>query len=164
MEIFVANTSRWRLIPTMICLAFFLSVSVCMMLGLAADNVYEQKRNLYLGSLALSCSLIMSEKWIRRLVRSGEQLRIAAEGIRWAPWSDHTISWQEIKNIQTSKLSGPKSIVLTLRKPSHFPGRKYLSLQERIDQLFTRGDVVIELRGTDRRFGEAMAAIIHFRS
>ena len=100
---------------------------------------------------------------VKRLFDKGEQLRIGAAGVRWAPWSDQTIPWAEIIDVTTCSVERQKGIVLHLRDPSRFPGRGPAAIFLRLDRLLTGGHISITLAGTDRSFGEALSAIARFR-
>ena len=101
---------------------------------------------------------------LKRLFDPREQLEIGSHGVRWFPWSDHLIPWTEITDVTTWSFKRQKAIVLHLRKPSQYPGRRFAATFAGADRTLTGGDIAISLTGTDRNFEEAMSAITQFRS
>lgn len=93
------------------------------------------------------------------------QLRIGPAGVRWTRWSEETIPWSEIIDVTTYRFRSARYIVLHLRDPARFPrqglpGWRLLAIA---DRTLTGGDICFSLRGTDRRFDDALSAIEYFR-
>ena len=94
---------------------------------------------------------------------NAERLHINNLGIRWVGWCDQTIPWDEITDVTEWRYKGTKSIVLHLRDPARFPRKVLRGLVDGANRALTGGDIVIMLTGTDRKFDEAMSAIVSFR-
>jgi hypothetical protein len=101
---------------------------------------------------------------VKRLFDPNDQLKIGPSGVRWRPWSEHTIPWSEIVEVTIWSFKRQKAIVLHLRSPASFPGRGLAAMFAGANRKLTGGDISISLTGTDRSFEEAMSAIARFRS
>ncbi|PKP98157.1 MAG: hypothetical protein CVT74_11910 [Alphaproteobacteria bacterium HGW-Alphaproteobacteria-13] len=164
---FVAYPSRWR-IMLLIMLAVAFVVMGAEMIGAFGAPFSSQRYSpvfiLIVGWIDVIFFSLAGVLWIRMLFDRKEQLRIGAEGIRWARWSDWTISWNEITDVTTWELYRQKSIVLHLRDPARFPGRGLLGMAAKANRRLIGGDIAISLTGTDRSVAEALSAIERLRT
>ncbi|MEO6247137.1 MAG: STM3941 family protein [Sphingomicrobium sp.] len=101
---------------------------------------------------------------LKRFLNPREQLEIGSYGVRWFPWSAHVIPWSDITDVTTWRHKQQKAIVLHLRNPPRFQGRRLAAAFAGANRTLTGGDIFISLTGTDRTFEEAVSAIARFRS
>ena len=166
MDEFVAYTSRWRTTLYMVgSLAFV--VGGVWMTGVVTPPPVSTRAGpgmvMFWGWLTVVFFGLCAIAAAKILWKNGEQLRIGRLGVRWSRWENKTIPWIEITDVTEWGYKGTRSIILHLRNPSLFPGRGIMGFLGRANRNLTGGDIGISLAGTDRKFGEAMAAIEHFR-
>jgi len=167
MQDFVAKPSPVRVILAIIGSITFVAIGLWM-IGLFGDPPVPDRLSpaaVYVfGWLSVLFFSIAAIFWAKRLFGTGEELRIGAAGIRWSRWSDQTIPWHEIRDVTEWSFSGQRSIILHLRNPGRFPGRGILARAAKANHALTGGDIALSLTGMDRAHGEAMGAIVRFRS
>lgn len=164
---FVAYSSRWRVTLLILAAAAFVGT------GLWMAGVFGAPP----GSRRYPAALMVAIGWfgviffglcgvvaIKKLLDTGEQLRVGPSGICWTPWSDLTIPWSEITDVTGWEFRGQKTIVLHLRDPDRFPAKRPFAILAGANRALTGGDISISLAGTDRSFPEALAAIQRFRT
>ena len=100
---------------------------------------------------------------IKSFLDPSEQLRIGQHGVRVANWSEDTIPWSEITRVTTFRGNKQRLIVLHLRNPDRFPGRRWAALIAGANRPFTGGDISFRLDGTDRSFADAISSIQRFK-
>jgi len=103
---------------------------------------------------------------IKDFLDPGEVLRIGPHGIRFADWSEDTIPWSEITRVTIPDLrryrGTQKVIVLYLRNPDRFPGRRLTAFIAAANRPAMGGDIPIRLDGTNRSVEGAISAIQRF--
>lgn len=167
MDDFIAHISRWRTSLYVAGSVAFVAIGVWMA-GVVAPAPVSRRVSpemvIIWGWITIvffgMCALVTAKMWWR----NSEQLRIGRAGVKWSRWCDQTIPWEEISDVTEWSYRGTRSIILHLRNPSLFPGRGMMGFAGRANRALTGGDIGISLAGTDRRFAEAMAAIVRFRS
>ena len=102
--------------------------------------------------------------WASRFLDDRAQVEIGPQGVRSARWSDHVIPWSEIADITTWTYKRQKSIILRLKHPERYPGRRLPGRLSSANKALTGGDVSISLTGTNRSHDDAMAAITLFKN
>lgn len=165
MDDFVAYWSRWKSALHLVLCAMFVAIGLLMagVLGPTPDSGPPDASTILLG---WSCAILFGLGGVasaRALFDPGEQLRIGPAGVRWASWSDETIPWTEIAVVTTWRYGRDKGITLHLHEPDRFPGRGWAARLARANRILTGGDIPIYLGGLDRKFEEAMAAIVELR-
>jgi hypothetical protein len=98
---------------------------------------------------------------IKLLFDRDEQVRINASGVYWKRWSDQTILWADITDVGVWEHHRQKAIILNLRDPARYRSSTMMGKLSGANRALTGGDVAISLTGTDRKFDDAMAAILH---
>ena len=163
---FVAYPSRWR-VALLILLALGLASIGCWMAGVFGpppeSHRYSNTETVVIGWV---CTVFFGGAgiaWFRRLFDSRPRLRISATGVWSADLSDQTIPWAEVVNVSAWTYKSTSMIILRLRNPDRFRSRGLGALVAAGNRMLSGGDIAISLTGTDRRFGEAMAAIEDFR-
>jgi hypothetical protein len=165
MEEFVAHHSRARLALLLLAAVLFVAGGLWMA-GMFGDpptsRRYSPEVVKFVGWACLAffglCAVVIA----RRMFEGGDALRIDRTGITFTAWSDQTIPWSEITEISEWSMRGQRSIILHLRDPDRFPGKGVLGITAKANRAMTGGDVPISLSGTDRSYGDALAAIERF--
>lgn len=166
MEEFVAFNSRWRL--ALIALGTVGFVVLGMLMVGAFGEVPSSRRysadfTETVGWLCILffglCGIVI----VKKFADDTPQLMVGPTGIRWSPWSDQLIPWQDIMNVTTWSHRRQKVIILHLKNPDHFPGRGLAAKLAGANRMLTGGDISISMTGTNRSYDDAMAAIATFR-
>ena len=164
---FVALPSRWRRILLTLGAVAFVVVGSWMVGAFGpspATPRFSQETAIAIGWVAIVFFGLCAVMGFRKIFETREQVRINADGIRYANWSDSIIPWQQITNVTTWSYRGQQAAILHLRDPARFPGPGGVTgMLASASNKLTGGDVAISLTGTNRSFTDAMAAIAHYR-
>lgn len=167
MEDFIAHNSRWRVALIFVGAIGFWALGMWMV-G-AFGEVPSSRRHsagffMTIGWLCILFFGLCGLATVKKFFNHGPQLQVGPAGIRWRPRSDDLIPWSEIIDVTTWSYKGQKTIVLHLSNADRFPGRGLTAKLAAANRTLTGGHISISLTGTDRSYGEAMAAIAHFRN
>lgn len=167
MEDFVAYESRWFS-------AFLLLMDVAIFLsGLWALGIFgtsphlagHSNREIFVvGWCFVFFSGFCGFQIVKMFLDPSEQLRIGPNGVRVADWSEDTIPWSEITRVTIYRGNKLREIVLHLRNPDRFPGRRWAAFVAAANRPRTGGDIPLRLDGTDQSFADAISAIQRFKS
>ena len=103
---------------------------------------------LVMAGFAIWFAIILPQLFRRRV-----ELRVDVNGIWWRRWSDGTIPWSAIRQLRALEVENTRSIAIYLTDAAAPP-----SLRHRTGL----ADLAIRLDGTDRDFGDLLAAVREF--
>lgn len=121
---------------------------------------------LYRALGVASCLIFLSLAVIAtiRLFDSGEQLRVAPDGIYYQRWSETVVPWDEIVDVTVFKDRYQNFIMLHLAHPQRFPSTTLVGRLSRANRRLTGGDIAITLTRMNRGFDEALTVIEDYRA
>src|SRR5438132_1378818 len=150
MEDFVAYDSRW-FSAFLLLMAGAIFLSGLWMGGLFGTVPHSDREIFLVGWCFVLFSGFCGFELIKEFLDPSETLRIGQHGVRVANWSEDTIPWSEITRVTTWR-GKQRLIVLHLRNPDRFPGRRWAAFIAAANRPWTSGDISFRLDGTDRSF------------
>jgi hypothetical protein len=171
MDEFVASRSTWRTVA-LIAEAFGFVAAGLWITGLF-DEVpmtlrYSPAFTVVAGWFCAAFFGFCALAGIKSLFGPTELLRVGRDGLRWMPWSDQIIPWNEVSDVTTWGFKGQRSIVLKLHNPDRFPARskvptKAMWASRKLNQAMCGGHLSFSLAGADHTTEQALSAIRRFR-
>lgn len=166
MEDFVAHSSRWRVALIISVCVIFVAIGLGL-IGAFGDvpggRRYSQGYIQAVGWLSLTFFGFVAVSQFPLLIKTTEQLRLSANGIRWREWCDDFIPWAEVYKVSTWSSFGHRAIIIHLKNPDRYRGSGLRALMNVINRSYTGGDLFISMNSSDQTFDETFAAIDYFR-
>ena len=100
----------------------------------------------------------------KSFLNPSEILRIGPQGVRFSKWSEETIPWSQITKVSTWRGNKQKAIVLFLQDPDRYPGSRRAEMVAADLRNYVKGDIFLNLSGTNQSFADAVTAIQRFQS
>ena len=156
-DAFVANVSRGRIALLLLGAIAFIAIGIFMVRGANRDPesaLIGWASILFFGL----CGVVIAGQ----LFRSGVDIQIDARGILWRRWSDETIPWAAITSLYPDSAGRQPFLCLTLFDPDAYRSTHIMGKFASINRYMQFGDISITIMGTDRSFGELLAAVERF--
>lgn len=93
----------------------------------------------------------------------GPEVTVGPRGIIWRRWTGDYVPWTAMTAVRPVQVVNQQMLAITLRDPAAYPlGGLLGRLQGANRAMMGGGDVFLTLQGTDRTFGDLVAAVERF--